>query len=60
MAKSKAKKLRAHQERNGMRNPEAFRGESASISTHVRKTPSRHEKLRRTESKHKARVMAYA
>lgn len=60
MAKSKAKKLRAHQERNGMRNPEAFRGEAAAISTHVRKTPSRNEKLRRTETKYKSRVLDYA
>lgn len=53
MAKSKAKKMREHIERNGARNPDAFRGEAASISTHVRKTPSRQEKLRRSENKHK-------
>lgn len=60
MAKSKAKKMREHIERNGHRNPEQFRGESASISTHVRKTPSRQEKLRRSENKYKAQIVSYA
>lgn len=60
MAKSKAKKLREHLERNTGRNPEAFRGDAGVISTHVRKTPTRSEKLARSENKHKSRMLHYA
>ncbi|MGX1266616.1 hypothetical protein RKD55_004560 [Rossellomorea marisflavi] len=59
MAKSNAQKMRAHKERNGLRNPESNRGVVPGFSTHVRKTPSIHEKRIKDERKYKQSVRAY-
>lgn len=53
MAKSKAKKQRQHLVRNGRRDPELSRGNSADFSLHVRKTPTLREKQERSYKKHK-------
>jgi len=55
MAKSRASKKRAHQLRNTGRNASEFRGEHV-MSTHVRKTKSKHEKLYMTMQKHKKQL----
>ena len=52
MAKSRASKKRAHQLRNTGRNASEFRGEHV-MSTYVRKTKSKQEKLYTTMQKHK-------
>lgn len=52
MAKSRASKKRAHQVRNTGRIASEFRGEHG-MSTHVRKTKSKQEKLYMTMQKHK-------
>lgn len=59
MANSHAKKARAHKERNGLRNPESNRADAPGFSTHVRKTPSIHEKRMKEERKYKQSVRAY-
>ena len=53
MAKSKAQKQRAHAVRNGKRDPELSRGVVA-FSTHVRRTPTLHERMERQTRKHRA------
>ena len=53
MAKSKAQKIRAHAVRNGKRDPALNRG-VVEFSTHVRKTPTLHERIDRQERKHRA------
>lgn len=59
MAKSNAQKNRAHAARNGARNPEANRAYAPGFSTHVRKTPTLHERRMKQERKHKQSVRAY-
>lgn len=51
MARSKAQKARAHKVRNGRRDPALKRGE-VDFSTHVRKTPSRQERIDKSERKY--------
>lgn len=53
MSKSKAKKQRHHALRNGKFDVELKRGTQAEISTHVRKTKSKKEKLDQMSNKHK-------
>lgn len=61
MAKSKAKKQREHDMRNGRSNKELFRGgSSVEISTHVRKTPTKLGKIRKYERKHKGKLGDFA
>ena len=52
MAKSNASKKRDHHLRNTGRDVSQFRGEHV-MSTHVRKTKSKHEQLYMTAQKHK-------
>ncbi|WP_227397050.1 hypothetical protein [Jeotgalibacillus aurantiacus] len=52
MSTSKAKKKRLHARRNGAFDVEMKRG-TAGISTHVRKTKTRKEKLDQLQKKHK-------
>lgn len=59
MSKSNAQKVRAHRERNGLRNPESDRAYAPGFSTHVRKTPSLHEKRLKEERKYKQGVRTY-
>jgi len=62
MAKSKAQKQRAHLARNSRRDPAINRNglDTNGISTHVRKTPTLHEKRERALSKYKNRQHEYA
>ncbi|MFB1083017.1 hypothetical protein [Jeotgalibacillus sp. JSM ZJ347] len=53
MSKSKAKKQRLHAVRNGKFDVDLKRGTQAEISTHVRKTKTKKEKLDQLRSKHK-------
>lgn len=61
MAKSKAKKKREHDVRNGRSDKTLLRGgEFVDISTHVRKTPTKIEKVRRMENKYKRKLGDFA
>ncbi|MBM7578070.1 hypothetical protein [Jeotgalibacillus terrae] len=53
MSKSKAKKQRLHARRNGAFDAEMKRVAQTDISTHVRKTKTKKEKLDQMRSKHK-------
>ncbi|AJD90325.1 hypothetical protein JMA_10080 [Jeotgalibacillus malaysiensis] len=53
MSKSKAKKQRLHAVRNGRFDVEMKRGTQTEISTHVRKTKTKKEKLDQVRNKHK-------
>ncbi|WP_404408034.1 hypothetical protein [Jeotgalibacillus malaysiensis] len=53
MSNSKAKKQRLHAQRNGRFDVEMKRGTHADISTHVRKTKTKKEKLDQMRNKHK-------
>lgn len=59
MAKSTAQKIRAHRERNGLRNPESNRAAAPDFSTHVRRTPSLHEKRLKADLKYKQEMRVY-
>lgn len=52
MAISKSKKKRLHAVRNGKLDPGQMRGDSADFSTHVRKTPSKQERINKSERKY--------
>ena len=56
MARSKSQKARLRAIREGKRDPASNRGEHAEFSTHVRRTPSKVERQRRKERKHKGFV----
>lgn len=51
MSKSKAKKRRLHAVRNGRFDVEIKRGTQVEISTHVRKTKTKKEKLEQVKHK---------
>lgn len=53
MAKSNARKKREHLIRNGKLDPASQRGLRPDFSTHTRRTPSKVERLRKTERKYK-------
>lgn len=57
MAKSKAKKQRDHLIRTGKRDVTSSRGPHADFSTHVRKTKTKVETVRKEQIKHKKRFL---
>ncbi|TFE00567.1 hypothetical protein [Jeotgalibacillus salarius] len=52
MSKSRAKKRRQHAVRNGAFDVEIKRGTQTDISTHVRKTKTKKEKIEQLNHKH--------
>lgn len=56
MAKTKSRKLREHILRNSGRDVTKFRGEN-DFSTHVRKSKTKHEKLKSVECKYKKQFL---
>lgn len=57
MAKSKAKKRREHLLRTMNRDVTSSRGIQCDFSTHVRKTKTKVEKLKKEQTKHKKRIL---
>jgi hypothetical protein len=55
MAKTKAKKQRKHLLRTTNRDVTSSRGSKVDFSTHVRKTKTKIEKMRKIHTKHKKR-----
>lgn len=57
MAKTKAKKQREHLLRTTKRDVTSSRGTEIDFSTHVRKTKTKVEKIRKSQTKHKKRIL---